>query len=117
MMPIRRCPGALLVDSTVWLIMASMLATLNIAKPVDKDGKVIEPVVEYHDAVFRCEGLCVLCRHSLTSHSAQETDRVQVLHQAPIREGSRIDETARLTMCLRIGTSHRAVRSAVKNRH
>ena len=40
--------------------MASMLATLNIAKPVGKDGKVIEPVVEYHDAVFRCEGFVPL---------------------------------------------------------
>jgi hypothetical protein len=88
----------------VWLIMASMLATLNIAKPVDKDGKVIEPVVEYHDAVFRA---------FTHIHSAQETDRVQVLHQAPIREGCRVDETARLTLCLRITTSHRAVRSAV----
>jgi hypothetical protein len=33
--------------------MASMLATLNITKPVDKDGKVIEPDVKFLDSIFR----------------------------------------------------------------
>jgi hypothetical protein len=38
----------------MWLLMASMLATLNITKPVDKEGNVIEPKVEYLDSIFRC---------------------------------------------------------------
>jgi hypothetical protein len=42
-----------LVDSSVWLLMASMLATLTIAKAVDEQGNVVEPVIKFENAVFR----------------------------------------------------------------
>ncbi|KAJ7181302.1 cytochrome P450 [Mycena crocata] len=42
----RICPGRHLAYASVWLTIASILATMNIDKPV-KDGKVIEPTYEY----------------------------------------------------------------------
>jgi len=49
----RRCPGANLVESSVWLLIVSMLATLDISKAVDDAGNVIEPEVKFNNAVFR----------------------------------------------------------------
>ncbi|KAF9462350.1 cytochrome P450 [Collybia nuda] len=49
----RRCPGADLVESSVWLLLASMIATLDIQKVVDDNEKVIEPVVRYSNSTFR----------------------------------------------------------------
>jgi len=49
----RRCPGAHLVESSVWLMLATMLAMLNIEKPRDKNDKEIEPDVKFENSVFR----------------------------------------------------------------
>ncbi|KAG0694413.1 cytochrome P450 [Suillus ampliporus] len=49
----RRCPGTHLVESSVWLLMTSMLATLDIRKARDESGVEIEPVVRFENAVFR----------------------------------------------------------------
>ncbi|KAK0200113.1 cytochrome P450 [Desarmillaria ectypa] len=49
----RTCPGAHLVESSAWLLIASMLATLDMRKSVDDAGNVIEPVVEFDNSVFR----------------------------------------------------------------
>ncbi|KAF9264300.1 cytochrome P450 [Marasmius fiardii PR-910] len=49
----RRCPGADLVESSVWLLMVSILATMDITKSVDEQGRVIEPVIKYSNAFFR----------------------------------------------------------------
>ncbi|KAJ6571651.1 cytochrome P450 [Mycena capillaripes] len=49
----RRCPGADLVESSIWLLLVTMMATLDISKPV-KDGCIIEPIVDYRgNAKFR----------------------------------------------------------------
>jgi cytochrome P450 len=49
----RRCPGADLVESSIWLLLVTMIATLDISKPVE-NGKIIEPKVVYGDnAKFR----------------------------------------------------------------
>ncbi|KAJ7125761.1 cytochrome P450 [Mycena crocata] len=42
----RICPGRHMAYSSVWITVASMLATLNISKAVE-DGKVLEPSYEY----------------------------------------------------------------------
>lgn len=42
-----------LVDSSVWLLIVSMLVTLDISKAVDDLGNTVEPTVEYNNAVFR----------------------------------------------------------------
>ncbi|KAG2356461.1 cytochrome P450 [Suillus spraguei] len=49
----RRCPGTHLVESSVWLLITSMLATLDIRKARDDKGVEIEPVVRFENAVFR----------------------------------------------------------------
>ncbi|KAF8958976.1 cytochrome P450 [Flammula alnicola] len=48
----RQCPGMNLVESSVWLLIASMLATLDIAKAVDEHGNMVEPVVEFDNPIF-----------------------------------------------------------------
>jgi hypothetical protein len=42
-----------LVDSSLWFLLASMLATLDISKAVDEHGNTIEPVVEFDNPIFR----------------------------------------------------------------
>ena len=51
----RRCPGADLVDSTIWLLMATMMATIDVSMPLDKniDSDVIEPQLVYDNQFFR----------------------------------------------------------------
>ncbi|KAF8799114.1 cytochrome P450 [Phlegmacium glaucopus] len=50
----RICPGNHIAFSTLWLTAASVLATFQLSKPVDKDGRVIEPSRQYTDTgVFR----------------------------------------------------------------
>ena len=49
----RRCPGAYLVESSVWLMLATMLAMLDIEKPHDKNGRDMEPDVKFENSVFR----------------------------------------------------------------
>lgn len=57
----RACPGSHIALSTVWLTTASILSAFTITKPVDNDGKVIEPSMEYLSAVtsqplpFKCD--------------------------------------------------------------
>jgi cytochrome P450 len=49
----RQCPGLDLAHSSVWLLIASVLATLDILKAVDEHGKIIEPVVQFDNPIFR----------------------------------------------------------------
>ncbi|KAJ7148780.1 cytochrome P450 [Mycena crocata] len=49
----RRCPGVNLAESSVWVLMATVLATLDISKTKDNFGRPIEPKVEFNNAVFR----------------------------------------------------------------
>ncbi|TFK81327.1 cytochrome P450 [Polyporus arcularius HHB13444] len=43
----RICPGRHLAAGSIWIGIASVLTCFDLAKPVDKDGKVIEPSGEY----------------------------------------------------------------------
>ncbi|RPD63476.1 cytochrome P450 [Lentinus tigrinus ALCF2SS1-6] len=43
----RICPGRHLAAASIWIGIASTLTTFDLAKPVDEDGKVIEPSGEY----------------------------------------------------------------------
>ncbi|KAJ7649235.1 cytochrome P450 [Mycena rosella] len=49
----RRCPGVNLVESSLWLLVASVLATSEISKAQDAFGNPIEPKVDFNNAVFR----------------------------------------------------------------
>lgn len=50
----RRCPGANLIESSAWILIASILATLDIRKARDEAGNVVEPEVVFENSVFRC---------------------------------------------------------------
>ncbi|KAJ7251429.1 cytochrome P450, partial [Mycena rebaudengoi] len=47
----RVCPGQHMVQSTLWITVASLLAVFNITKAIGKDGKILEPSYEYHSAI------------------------------------------------------------------
>ena len=49
----RRCPGLHLIEESLWIVMATMVATLDMRKAVGADGKAIEPDVTFDNAVFR----------------------------------------------------------------
>ena len=58
----RRQPGRHFALSAIWIAVASILATYNITKDVDADGKVVEPSGEWnyeptlfnHPLPFKC---------------------------------------------------------------
>lgn len=47
----RACPGRQFADSNIWLAIASMTATLHIAKALDEDGGEITPPYEYTNGI------------------------------------------------------------------
>ncbi|KAJ7143734.1 cytochrome P450 [Mycena epipterygia] len=49
----RRCPGVNLVESSVWILITTALATLDISKAKDNFGNPIEPKVDFNNSVFR----------------------------------------------------------------
>lgn len=49
----RICPGRNLVESSVWLLLASMIATLDISKAVDDQGNVVETKIDFNNPIFR----------------------------------------------------------------
>lgn len=73
----RRCPGVHLIESSVWLLLATMLSTLDISKAVDERGQTIEPEVVFDNSVFRIPNTLKL---SITPRSEQA--RNLVLHEA-----------------------------------
>jgi len=49
----RRCPGVHLIEQSLWIVMACMVATLDIAKALDDTGAVVEPEIVFDNSVFR----------------------------------------------------------------
>ena len=49
----RICPGKNLVISSIWLLLVSMMATLDISKAVDEEGNVVEPKIDFNNPIFR----------------------------------------------------------------
>lgn len=48
----RGCPGQYIIDASMWIMLASVMATFDLRKSVDDYGKVIEPVYEYNNSIF-----------------------------------------------------------------
>ncbi|KAL6299073.1 cytochrome P450 [Sparassis latifolia] len=48
----RICPGRYFADNSAWIVVATVLATFDICKAIDKTGKAIEP-----DVAFTTDGL------------------------------------------------------------
>jgi len=44
---VRICPGRYLAQNSIWILAASILATLDISKAIGDDGKEITPKVEF----------------------------------------------------------------------
>lgn len=89
----RRCPGANLVDSSNWLLIASIIATMNITKAIDEKGKTIEPEYVFENLVFRSVVYIyqVLCNSLRGMLFFQDTESIQVWHKTPLGEGARAD--------------------------
>jgi cytochrome P450 len=49
----RACPGKLFIETSIWLAIASMTATLRISKAVDVNGKEISPPCEFTSGFVR----------------------------------------------------------------
>ncbi|KAI0075610.1 cytochrome P450 [Panus rudis PR-1116 ss-1] len=49
----RKCPGVHLIESSLWIVMASMLATFDFEKAKDEKGRPIEPTLQFENSVFR----------------------------------------------------------------
>ncbi|OBZ78498.1 O-methylsterigmatocystin oxidoreductase [Grifola frondosa] len=49
----RKCPGVHLIESSLWIVMASILAAFDIKKAVDDFGNVVEPEIAFDNAIFR----------------------------------------------------------------
>ncbi|KAI0826666.1 cytochrome P450 [Trametes gibbosa] len=55
----RRCPGSWMIDSSLWIAIASMIASFDIRKATDEFGNVVEPEAVYDNSVFTL-GACAL---------------------------------------------------------
>ena len=75
--PTSRCPGAHLIESSTWLLMVSMLATLDMRKGVDASGNVIEPKVTFDNAVFRYARLLITVAGGGADNQYTEEHRVR----------------------------------------
>jgi cytochrome P450 len=49
----RLCPGKPFIETTIWLAVASMTATLHISKSLDTDGNEISPLCEFTSGFVR----------------------------------------------------------------
>ncbi|KAF7304355.1 Cytochrome P450 [Mycena chlorophos] len=49
----RKCPGENLVEASIWFLLANCIATLDISKARDEFGNVVEPKIDFNNAVFR----------------------------------------------------------------
>jgi cytochrome P450 len=81
----RRCPGAYLVESSVWLMLATMLAMLVIEKPRDEDGRDMEPDVKFENSVFRSGSFHL---HPIFMHSIDDTYRTSTRFPVLLRPRS-----------------------------
>jgi cytochrome P450 len=49
----RICPGRIFAETSLWLAMANIIATMDIKKAVDGDGKAITPAAAFLPGAIR----------------------------------------------------------------
>jgi len=49
----RRCPGMHLVESSLWIVMASMMASFDFSKAKNDLGNAVDPKIIYNNSIFR----------------------------------------------------------------
>jgi hypothetical protein len=76
-----------MATSSVWIAMASILATFDITKAVGEDGKVIEPNHDYFSSVVTYVPLSK--SRNILIGSYQHAAPLQVLNQASIPRSCR----------------------------
>ncbi|KAJ6626137.1 cytochrome P450 [Mycena sp. CBHHK59/15] len=74
----RICPGKDMAQWSVWITVASILATFNISKSVDENGLTIEPSGEYTSGML-CYPLPFKCSITPRSDAAAEMIRATLL--------------------------------------
>jgi hypothetical protein len=50
----RTCPGVHFADASLFLTIASVLATFTILRPLDEDGNEVTPPEEFIDDMLTC---------------------------------------------------------------
>jgi len=60
----RICPGRYLALNSAWIAIASLLATFNLTKAIDEQGKEIEPVIDYSEGIVWCVALSHELKHA-----------------------------------------------------
>jgi cytochrome P450 len=58
----RVCPGQALAEASVFAACATALATVNISKAVDEEGRVLEPSGDYFERSIRLVGTYITPR-------------------------------------------------------
>ena len=63
------------MQSSAWILVASFLATMNISKTVDANGKQIEPEIKYENSIFRWGEQSILRVWAVADSFDQESPR------------------------------------------
>ena len=69
--------------SSMFITAAGMLAAFDISKPVDENGMVVEPKVEYINNIQKCVSsfLCVLSEVTDSAYAFKPSCAFQLQHQ------------------------------------
>lgn len=100
-LPCSRCPGLHLIEESLWIVMATMLATTDLSKAVDAEGKTVEPDVTFDNSVFQY--VLNLCFPWLHAHHrlSQHTFSVQMRRPPTVRASPRTYPARRLNFSCR----------------
>ncbi|PSR73546.1 hypothetical protein PHLCEN_2v10465 [Hermanssonia centrifuga] len=92
----RRCPGTNLVESSLWMVIVSMIATLSISKAKDESGCDIEPKVSFDNAVFRYAFFPSLALYGLEAERRlclKNSDTFQMRYSPKVRASGQACQT------------------------
>lgn len=87
---LRICPGRYLANSSLWIAVASILATMHISKALDKNGKEIIPEEKFTSGITRYVSLTLVFQFfssglhelpAILSHLSAPYDLVTRLHK------------------------------------
>ena len=86
----RKCPGLHLIDESLWIVMATMLATTDLSMEVDESGNVVRPDVSFDNSVFRSVPPCLFFSYSVCSilSLTPRLDRTPTVFKCDIRPRS-----------------------------
>ncbi len=74
----RVCPGRWMAHSFVWIVVASVLSSFRIEKPV-RDGRIIEPTGAMSPGILACVVILAVDLRSKRTLSLQDSGKIRVL--------------------------------------